>query len=163
VEDEDESAPFPEARGLEQIAAESVLQRGQQYPGDAYIQEERRFLVYQMSDTEHIIMDNMINEGVPFPTRYLRDPEFDIAASYAEEEDNEPTDTSSDDSGSESDSNDGSASAVSAFVAETAPVRKYVVNSGATEHCFRDREDFAEYHPASRARAMLLKDLNSGS
>ncbi|KAJ7491613.1 hypothetical protein B0H11DRAFT_1911879 [Mycena galericulata] len=55
-------APFPEARAAEQIASEAFLQHGQPYPGDDRIQEEQRFLVYQTSDMEHVIMDNMIDE-----------------------------------------------------------------------------------------------------
>lgn len=68
-------------------------------------------------------------------------------------EDDYPSDTfsnRSDDSDSDSDGDngpDGSCGAVSAFMANAVPVRKYVVDSRATECCFRDRGDFAEYHP----------------
>jgi hypothetical protein len=52
--------PFPNAHAAEQIAAEAFLQHGQPYPWDDSIQEEQRFLVYQTSDTEHTVMNNMI-------------------------------------------------------------------------------------------------------
>jgi hypothetical protein len=70
VEDTDDEdteaviAPFHEARTAEQIAAEAFLQHGQPYPGVDHIQDEQRFLVYQTSDTEHVVMDNMIDEDV---------------------------------------------------------------------------------------------------
>ncbi|KAF8190712.1 hypothetical protein K438DRAFT_1971012 [Mycena galopus ATCC 62051] len=161
---DDALLPFPTARAAEQIAAEAFLQAGQPYLGDDHIQAEERFLVYQTSDTEHVIMDNMIDEDVLIPTRFIRDADFDIIAWYTAhrrrtlglpEEDDDPSDTSSDRSDdSDDDSNgdggpEGSCGAVSAFVVEAEPARKYVVviDSGATEHCFWRREDFAEYHP----------------
>lgn len=68
------------------------------------------------------------------------------------EEDDDPSDTfsdSSDDSDSDDYGPDGSNGGVSAFVAESQPARKYVVvvDSGATEHCFWNREDFTQYNP----------------
>lgn len=67
------------------------------------------------------------------------------------EEDDDPSDTSSDtiDHYGGDDGPDGSCGGVHAFVVEAAPVRKYivVVDSGTTEHCFWRREDFSEYHP----------------
>jgi hypothetical protein len=161
-DDEANTAPYAQAHAAEQIAAEAFLQHGQLYPGDDHVQEEQCFLIYQMSDTEHVIMDNMIDEDILIPTQFIRDPDFDIIAWYAchhcrvlglPEEDDYPSNIfsdRSDDSDSDSDgddSPDGSCGAVSAFMAEAAPMWKYVVDSGATEHCFRDCEDFAEYHP----------------
>ncbi|KAJ6487500.1 hypothetical protein C8R47DRAFT_955557, partial [Mycena vitilis] len=62
---------------------EAFLQAGQPYPGDDHVQAEQRFLVYQISDSEHIVMDNMLDEDVPLPTRFIRNPEFDVIAWYA--------------------------------------------------------------------------------
>ncbi|KAJ7605720.1 hypothetical protein FB45DRAFT_682102, partial [Roridomyces roridus] len=64
--------------------AEAFLQAGQPYPGDADIQDAPRFLVYQISDTQHIIMDNMLDEDVPISTRFIRDSDYDLVAWYAE-------------------------------------------------------------------------------
>ncbi|KAJ7507794.1 hypothetical protein B0H11DRAFT_1611493, partial [Mycena galericulata] len=63
--------------------AEAFLQHGQPYLGDDHIQTESRFLVYQTSDTEHVIMDNMTNEDVLIPTRFILDSSFDIIAWYS--------------------------------------------------------------------------------
>ncbi|KAF8190705.1 hypothetical protein K438DRAFT_1971008 [Mycena galopus ATCC 62051] len=69
---------FPEARAAEQTAVDAFLQRGQRHPRDNHVQEEQRFLVYQISDTENLIMDNMIDEDVLIPTRFICDHDFDI-------------------------------------------------------------------------------------
>lgn len=71
-------APFPQARAAEQIVAEAFLQHGQPYSGDNHVQEKRCFLVYQTSDMEHIIIDNMIDEDVLIPTQFLCDHNFDM-------------------------------------------------------------------------------------
>ncbi|KAJ7016541.1 hypothetical protein C8F04DRAFT_875385, partial [Mycena alexandri] len=62
---------------------ETFLQAGQPYPGDDQVQAEQRFLVYQTSDTHHIVMDNMLDQDVPLATRFVRDLDFDIVAWYA--------------------------------------------------------------------------------
>ncbi|KAJ7339190.1 hypothetical protein DFH08DRAFT_620091, partial [Mycena albidolilacea] len=41
------------------------------------------FLVYQISDTQHIIMDNMIDKDVLIPSEFIRDTDFDIIGWYA--------------------------------------------------------------------------------
>ncbi|KAJ7015902.1 hypothetical protein C8F04DRAFT_886564, partial [Mycena alexandri] len=63
--------------------AETFLQAGQPYPGDDHIQDEQRFLVYRTSDTEHTVMDNLIDEDVPIPLYFITDPDFDLIAWYA--------------------------------------------------------------------------------
>lgn len=157
---------FDQARGAVQIAVEAFLQFGQPYPGDDHVQTEPRFLVYQTSDTEHVVMDNMVDGDVLIPTQFILDDSFDIIAWYAAhrrrvlripEDDGDDTDlppdaSDSPDSDSEDggeDGPDGAGGAVHAYVAEVEPPRKYVVvvDSGATEHCFWRREDFSEYHP----------------
>ncbi|KAJ7085143.1 hypothetical protein B0H15DRAFT_765057, partial [Mycena belliarum] len=65
--------------------AETFLQHGQPYPGDDHVQDEDRFLVYQISDTEHIIVDNMTDLDVPIPTAFLRDDTLDLIAWYSEQ------------------------------------------------------------------------------
>jgi hypothetical protein len=152
--------PYPEARTAPQIAAEAFLQHGQPYPGDDHIQDER-FLVYQTSEMEHIVMDSMIDEDVPIPTAFICDDKFDIIAWYAAHrrrvlglpfKDDDPSDNpsvGSNDSDSDSDGPDGPCGSVSAFVVEAQLGRKYVVvlGSEATEHCFWSRDDFTECNP----------------
>jgi hypothetical protein len=74
--------PYSEVRRVDQVAVEAFLQAGQPYPGDDHIQEEQHFLVYQMSDTEHIVMDNLLDEDVPLPTHFVCDHEFDVIVWY---------------------------------------------------------------------------------
>ncbi|KAJ7181753.1 hypothetical protein C8R43DRAFT_828116, partial [Mycena crocata] len=64
---------------------EAFLQHGQPYPGDDHVQGGSRFMVYQTSDTEHIVMDNMLDIDTFIPTAYIRDVEFDVVAWYAAE------------------------------------------------------------------------------
>lgn len=160
------NTPYEESHGAPQIAAAAVLQAGQPYPGDVDIQEEQRFLVYQISDTQHIIMDDMLDEDVPVPTHYIRDTDLDLVAWYAEhrrralgvpiDDDPEDWDGPDFDGSNDDDSDDGDnkkpyvpSLAVHALATDT-PVSipaLTVVDSGATEHCFRARDDFVEYHP----------------
>jgi hypothetical protein len=157
--------PYTEPRGVEQIAVEAFLQAGQPYPGNGHVQEEQRFLAYQTSDTEHIVMDNMVGEDVPIPTRFVRDHDFDIIAWYSEHRrrtlglpmDDESFDSFTDTDFSDPDSEDGDAGpdgngggVVALVAASLGREDVVVVDSGATEHCFRKREDFIEYNSVSR-------------
>ncbi|KAJ7203300.1 hypothetical protein GGX14DRAFT_652149 [Mycena pura] len=156
------ATPFPESRAAVQIAAEAFLQAGQPYPGDDHIQDERRFLVYQTSDTEHIVMDNMTDNDVLISTHHIRDTDFDIIEWYAahcrlvlglpadhsdaSDDDSIDSDTDLDSDGE--DDPDQSYPEVSALVADSQPTKYVVVvDSGAIEHCFCDRNDFTEYKP----------------
>ncbi|KAJ7499920.1 hypothetical protein FB451DRAFT_1016643, partial [Mycena latifolia] len=63
--------------------AEVVLQMAQPFPGDNESQVEKRFMIYSISETEHLIMDNATSEDTVISTEYLRDPEFMIGLWYA--------------------------------------------------------------------------------
>ncbi|KAJ7251903.1 hypothetical protein C8J57DRAFT_1077724, partial [Mycena rebaudengoi] len=64
--------------------AEIVLQEAQPFPGKDVAQDEKCFLVYQISPTEHVIMDNMTYEDVEIPSEHLRDSTFTLGLWYAE-------------------------------------------------------------------------------
>ncbi|KAJ7187088.1 hypothetical protein C8R46DRAFT_811458, partial [Mycena filopes] len=64
--------------------AEIVLQESQPFPGEDAAQEERRFTVFEISPTEHVIMDNLTSEDVEIPSQHLRDPTFPLGLWYAE-------------------------------------------------------------------------------
>ncbi|KAF8212931.1 hypothetical protein K438DRAFT_1957520 [Mycena galopus ATCC 62051] len=64
--------------------AEFALHFSQPFPGDDNeFQAERRFSVYQVSDTEHVVMDNKLDEDVLISSRNLMTPGFTIGLWYA--------------------------------------------------------------------------------
>ncbi|KAJ7022233.1 hypothetical protein C8F04DRAFT_892093, partial [Mycena alexandri] len=68
-----------------EIAVEAFLQAGQPYPGDNHVQNDSRFLVYQTSDTEHVVLDNMTDTDTFISSSDIRDLDFDVIAWYAGE------------------------------------------------------------------------------
>lgn len=73
------------SRGSSAITAENTLHLAQPFPGDDACQTEKRFLIYQVSDSEHIVMDNKTDQEVLIRTEYLVDPGFDLGSWYADQ------------------------------------------------------------------------------
>ncbi|KAJ7089978.1 hypothetical protein C8R44DRAFT_751228 [Mycena epipterygia] len=73
------------SRGSSAITAENTLHLAQPFPGDDACQTEKRFLIYQVSDSEHIVMDNKTDQDVLIRTEYLLDPCFDLGSWYADQ------------------------------------------------------------------------------
>ncbi|KAJ7362726.1 hypothetical protein DFH08DRAFT_642493, partial [Mycena albidolilacea] len=64
--------------------AEFALHMSQPFPGETESQTEKRFLIYQVSETEHVIMDNLTADDVVIPSEYLRNPAFTFGLWYAQ-------------------------------------------------------------------------------
>ncbi|KAJ7831658.1 hypothetical protein B0H13DRAFT_2371308 [Mycena leptocephala] len=128
-------------------------------PGDDHIQEEQRFLVYQTSDTEHVIMDNMIDEDHRRRTLGLPEEDDNLSDTFSDRSD----DTDSDDD--HDDGPDGSCGGVSAFVAESQSARKYivVVDSGARSIVFGVATTLWSTIQSNHARGTQLKDRSFAS
>ncbi|KAG1871350.1 hypothetical protein DFJ58DRAFT_652577, partial [Suillus subalutaceus] len=68
--------------------AEQLLRLHAPYPGDDLVDEEtfseERFLVYQTSDTHHLIMDrgSHLADDLEIPSHLLANPEFFVSDWY---------------------------------------------------------------------------------
>jgi hypothetical protein len=65
--------------------AEIVLQHAQPFPGEDDAQTEKRFAIYEISPTEHVIMDSRTFEDVVVLSRDLQDPTFPLGLWYAKQ------------------------------------------------------------------------------
>ncbi|KAK6977902.1 hypothetical protein R3P38DRAFT_2425074, partial [Favolaschia claudopus] len=66
--------------------AQIVLQFAQPYPGDdKFIQVESRFVLYRVSDSEHVIMDNYTDIDVLIESKRIEDPTFKLGLWYAQQ------------------------------------------------------------------------------
>ncbi|KAJ7506470.1 hypothetical protein B0H11DRAFT_1627671, partial [Mycena galericulata] len=81
--------------------AELVLQHAQPFPGENDVVIDKRFMIYEISPTEHVIVDSQMLDDAIIPSQHLRDSKFQLGLWYAKQvahsREIEPNDISNED------------------------------------------------------------------